>query len=47
MRDNCVNLISNIKCKYKEWNSYFKLALDGKNMNYFNVSLKPFVLHRH
>ena len=34
-------LIDNTKCKYKDWNAYFKLALDDENISYFNVSEKP------
>ena len=30
VEENSVNLIDNIECKYKEWNSYFKLELDDE-----------------
>ena len=30
VEDNYVNLIDNIECKYKDWNSYFKFALDDE-----------------
>ena len=30
VEENSVNLIDNIECKYKDWNSYFKLALDDE-----------------
>ena len=30
VKDNSVNLIDNIECKYKDWNTYFKLALDDQ-----------------
>ena len=46
MVDNSVNLIDNIECKYKDCNSYFKLALDD-DIGYCNVSKKPFGLQRH
>ena len=45
--DNLVYLIDNIECKYKDWNAYFKLALEDQNISYFNVSEKPLGLHRH
>ena len=35
MEDNSVNLIDNIECKFKDWNSYFKLALDDENISSF------------
>ena len=30
VEDNSVILIDNIECKYKDWHSYFKLALDDE-----------------
>ena len=31
VEDNSVNIIDNIECKYKNWNSYFMLALGDEN----------------
>ena len=30
MEDNLADLIDNINCKYKDWNSYFKLKLNDE-----------------
>ena len=35
VEDNYVNLIDKIECKYKDRNSYFKLALDYEKPELF------------
>ena len=35
MQDSSVNLIDNIECKYKDWKSYSKVALDAEKHELF------------